>query len=149
MAGKSARASERRERSAPSRASTYAAPMSSLGRHTRGTLRSDSRQVQPGDAFLAWPGAATDGRLYLKSALQQGAAACLLAEEGAEPWQALSDADQAEHKLARLACMADLKAQTTVQRPAVLLVHSDYTVNSGPQRVRDILRRDLDEVMRG
>jgi hypothetical protein len=34
---------------------------------------------------------------------------------------------------------ADLKAQTTVQRPAVLLVHSDYTVASGPQRVRDLL----------
>ena len=34
---------------------------------------------------------------------------------------------------------ADLAAQTTVQRPAVLLVHSDYTVASGPQRVRDIL----------
>ena len=34
---------------------------------------------------------------------------------------------------------ADLNAQTTVQRPAVLLVHSDYTVNSGPQRVHDIV----------
>ena len=37
---------------------------------------------------------------------------------------------------------ADLKAQTTVQRPAVLLVHSDYTVKSGPQRVHDIVRDD-------
>ncbi len=34
---------------------------------------------------------------------------------------------------------ADLKAQTTAQRPAVLLVHSDYTVASGPQRVHDIV----------
>jgi len=34
---------------------------------------------------------------------------------------------------------ADLNVQTTVKRPAVLLVHSDYTVSSGPQRVRDIL----------
>lgn len=33
---------------------------------------------------------------------------------------------------------ADLKVQTTVQRPAVLLVHSDYTPKSGPQRVRDL-----------
>ena len=83
-----------------------------LRQRVTGELRTDSRLVRSGDAFIAWPGAATDGRLYLKSALQQGAAACLLAEEGAEPWQALSDADQAEHKLARLACMADLKAQT-------------------------------------
>ena len=34
---------------------------------------------------------------------------------------------------------ADLKAQTEVQRPAVLLVHSDYTVSSGPQRVREVM----------
>ena len=34
---------------------------------------------------------------------------------------------------------ADLAAQTTVQRPAVMLVHSDYTVASGPQRVHDVL----------
>ncbi len=37
---------------------------------------------------------------------------------------------------------ADLKVQTTVHRPAVMLVHSDYTVASGPQRVHDILPAD-------
>ena len=42
---------------------------------------------------------------------------------------------------------ADLKAQTTVQRPAVLLVHSDYTVASGPQRVRDIVPEDADALL--
>ena len=42
---------------------------------------------------------------------------------------------------------ADLKAQTTVQRPAVLLVHSDYTVASGPQRVRDILPDEADALL--
>jgi hypothetical protein len=42
---------------------------------------------------------------------------------------------------------ADLKAQTTVQRPAVMLVHSDYTVKSGPQRVRDIVPDDADELL--
>jgi hypothetical protein len=42
---------------------------------------------------------------------------------------------------------ADLKAQTTVQRPAVLLVHSDYTVASGPQRVRDIVPDDADDLL--
>ncbi len=83
-----------------------------LRQRVTGELRTDSRLVQPGDAFIAWPGAATDGRLYLKAALQQGAAACLLAEEGAQPWQALSEADLAEHKKERLACMAELKART-------------------------------------
>jgi hypothetical protein len=43
---------------------------------------------------------------------------------------------------------ADLKAQTTVQRPAVLLVHSDYTVASGPQRVRDIVPEDAEDLLK-
>jgi hypothetical protein len=42
---------------------------------------------------------------------------------------------------------ADLKVQTTVQRPAVLLVHSDYTVASGPQRVRDIVPADAESLL--
>ena len=42
---------------------------------------------------------------------------------------------------------ADLKQQTTVQRPAVLLVHSDYTVASGPQRVHDIVPADADRLL--
>jgi hypothetical protein len=42
---------------------------------------------------------------------------------------------------------ADLKQQTTVQRPAVLLVHSDYTVASGPQRVRDLLPEEADDLL--
>ena len=42
---------------------------------------------------------------------------------------------------------ADLKVQTEVKRPAVLLVHSDYTVASGPQRVRDILPEEADGLL--
>lgn len=42
---------------------------------------------------------------------------------------------------------ADLSAQTTVSRPAVLLVHSDYTVASGPQRVRDIVPDDAEDLL--
>jgi UDP-N-acetylmuramoyl-L-alanyl-D-glutamate--2,6-diaminopimelate ligase len=49
-----------------------------------GTLRADSRQVQAGDGFLAWPGAATDARRFVSAALQAGAAACLLERDGAE-----------------------------------------------------------------
>ena len=30
-----------------------------------GTLRTDSRQIMPGDAFIAWPGYARDGREYV------------------------------------------------------------------------------------
>ena len=70
-----------------------------------GELRTDSRQVQAGDAFIAWPGTATDGRRYLAQALARGAAACLMEQEGSTPWQDLEPAD-------RLASLAQLKAQT-------------------------------------
>ncbi len=42
---------------------------------------------------------------------------------------------------------ADLKVQTTTSRPAVLLVHSDYTVASGPKRVRDLLPEEADDLL--
>lgn len=42
---------------------------------------------------------------------------------------------------------ADLKVQTDSQRPAVLLVHSDYTVLSGPQRVRDVMKERAEPLL--
>lgn len=38
----------------------------------------DSRKVQPGDVFLAFPGSTADGRLFIKEALSKGAIACLI-----------------------------------------------------------------------
>ncbi len=52
--------------------------------HVTGTLRTDSRAVQPGDAFIAWPGAAVDGRSFVNAALQAGAAVCLVEAQGAD-----------------------------------------------------------------
>ena len=49
-----------------------------LRAHVTGTLQTDSRQVMPGDGFIAWPGAATDGRSHVQDALVRGAAACLV-----------------------------------------------------------------------
>jgi len=49
-----------------------------------GVLRSDSRRVGPGDGFIAWPGAATDGRRHVPSALKLGAVACLVEQAGVE-----------------------------------------------------------------
>ena len=54
-----------------------------LQQHVTGTLRTDSRAVQPGDAFIAWPGAAVDGRSFVPAALQAGAAVCLVEADGA------------------------------------------------------------------
>ncbi len=49
-----------------------------------GRLHSDSRQVGAGDGFIAWPGAATDGRRFVPTALAQGAVACLVEQEGVD-----------------------------------------------------------------
>lgn len=55
-----------------------------LRSRVRASLRTDSRQVRAADGFIAWPGAAKDGRAYVGAALQQGAAACLVEHEGAD-----------------------------------------------------------------
>ena len=49
-----------------------------------GTLRTDSRNLQPGDGFLAWPGAAVDARAHVAAALAAGAAACLVEQDGVD-----------------------------------------------------------------
>ena len=69
------------------------------------TLRTDSRLVQPGDAFIAWPGYATDGRRFVASALAAGAAACLVEADGLAAFD-LAPAD------GRIAALAGLKAAT-------------------------------------
>jgi len=48
----------------------------------RGDLSADSRRIKKGDGFVAWPGYAVDGRVFVQSALEQGANACLVEEEG-------------------------------------------------------------------
>ncbi|RYX89461.1 MAG: hypothetical protein EOO28_32755, partial [Comamonadaceae bacterium] len=74
-----------------------------LRAHVTGTLQSDSRKVGRGDGFIAWPGAATDGRRYVPSALAQGAGACLIELDGAESWSFTDPA---------IAAYAQLKAAT-------------------------------------
>ena len=49
-------------------------------------LTSDSRQVGPGDVFLAYPGDSADGRNYIASAVQRGAAAVVYDEADGYAW---------------------------------------------------------------
>ncbi|MBP5991971.1 MAG: UDP-N-acetylmuramoyl-L-alanyl-D-glutamate--2,6-diaminopimelate ligase [Piscinibacter sp.] len=67
-------------------------------------LATDSRRVQPGDAFIAWPGYALDGRQYVKAALAAGASACLVEAEGASGFDFGADAP--------VAALTGLKART-------------------------------------
>ncbi len=76
-----------------------------LRERVTGVLRTDSRQVQPGDGFIAWPGAATDGRAFMASAFARGASVCLMQAEGSQAWQDLAPAQQ-------LAALPGLKALT-------------------------------------
>jgi UDP-N-acetylmuramoyl-L-alanyl-D-glutamate--2,6-diaminopimelate ligase len=55
-----------------------------LAGRVRGALHGDSRKVRTGDGFVAWPGAATDGRQHVTSALASGATACLVEAEGVD-----------------------------------------------------------------
>jgi UDP-N-acetylmuramoyl-L-alanyl-D-glutamate--2,6-diaminopimelate ligase len=57
-----------------------------LRQRVTGTLRSDSRQLAPGDGFIAWPGAAVDARQFVAGVLQRGAAACLVESDGLAPF---------------------------------------------------------------
>ena len=58
----------------------------------RGSLQVDSRAIQPGDGFIAWPGAAVDGRQFVQAALAQGAVACLVEHQGSEAFGFANDA---------------------------------------------------------
>ena len=68
-----------------------------------GTLRTDSRAVQPGDAFIAWPGYANDGRRFVESALAAGAATVLVEQDGVDAF-GFEDA--------RIATLKSMKAAT-------------------------------------
>lgn len=70
-----------------------------------GQLRTDSRQVQPGDAFIAWPGASTDGRAHVPDALARGAVACLVEQQGLEAFDLAG---------AQIAALSGLKAATGI-----------------------------------
>ena len=64
-------------------------------------LVSDSRDLQAGDAFVAWPGSGRDGREYVADSLRAGASACLIESDGAERWTLPED---------RVAAVVGLKA---------------------------------------
>ena len=75
-----------------------------LHQRVAGTLQCDSRKLAVGDGFVAWPGAAVDGRQFVLDALRAGAGACLVEQEGVAAF-ALDDD--------RIASYAGLKEATS------------------------------------
>src|SRR5690606_33369390 len=53
-----------------------------LHERVTGDLLCDSRQLRAGDGFIAWPGAATDGRRFVTAALAAGAAVAVVEQAG-------------------------------------------------------------------
>ena len=73
-----------------------------LRERVTGRVLCDSRLLLKGDGFVAWPGAATDGRKFVRDALNAGALAAVVEREGVEAF------DCADH---RVLMVRDLKAQ--------------------------------------
>ena len=74
-----------------------------LRRLGAGRWVSDSREVQPGDVFVAWPGAAHDARQHVPAALAAGAVAALVEAQGLEAFEC--------HRDARVQAWTGLKAE--------------------------------------
>jgi UDP-N-acetylmuramyl-tripeptide synthetase len=71
-----------------------------LQQRVTGTLHTDSRSVQAGDGFVAWPGVARDARHHVGAALAAGARAALVDAGGVDAF-GFTDA--------RIAALADLQ----------------------------------------
>ena len=75
-------------------------------------LQTDSRHVQPHEAFIAWPGAAHDARKYVLQALEQGAAACLVEAHGVEAFDFMRTDALTPEQARRLALYQGLRQDT-------------------------------------
>lgn len=97
-----------------------------------GTLRTDSRLVTQGDAFIAWPGAAVDGRSFLADARQRGACACLVEAVGARHFDLAGEdvATLAGLKLATGDIAADWFAHPSSALPVVAFTGTNGKTSS-------------------
>ena len=92
------------------------------------SLRADTRQLQAGDGFIAWPGAAVDGRQFVEQALQRGASACLIEAAGAE---AFSLPEGRVARYAGLKVDAGAIAAAFYQQPSAQLAVVGFTGTNG------------------
>ena len=74
-------------------------------------LQTDSRRLEAGDLFVAWPGAAHDARVHVLAALEHGAAASLVEADGMDAFDFARPA-AADVAAGRVAAYAGLKSAT-------------------------------------
>jgi UDP-N-acetylmuramoyl-L-alanyl-D-glutamate--2,6-diaminopimelate ligase len=92
----------------------------------------DSRRIQPGDVFIAWPGAASDGRQYIEDALSRGAAAVLY--ENGDGFR-FSEAGRPAFAIEGLQAMAGILADEFYGRPSEKLWLAGVTGTNGKTTV--------------
>jgi len=95
-------------------------------------LTADSRRVQPGDVFVAFPGAHVDGREFIAQAVQRGAAG-VIAEGGATARVGAGDTPIAE--VAGLGALSGEIAHLVYGRPSEKLWLAGITGTNGKTSV--------------
>ncbi|MYG91199.1 MAG: UDP-N-acetylmuramoyl-L-alanyl-D-glutamate--2,6-diaminopimelate ligase, partial [Chloroflexi bacterium] len=81
-------------------------------------VRQDSRQLNPGDLFVAIPGFTVDGHRYLESAIANGAAALVVQDDRRQFWQPIADA----HPQLTVVSVDDTRAAL----PEIAAAYHDY-----------------------
>lgn len=106
-------------------------------------LRADSRSVQPGELFAAWPGAASDGRRFLAAAAERGAAALLWESgDGFDP----GPLPVPSIPVAGLRALAGPLAHEIYGCPSEILWLAGVTGTNGKTTVSQMLARALQEL---
>ncbi|MBI5901198.1 MAG: UDP-N-acetylmuramoyl-L-alanyl-D-glutamate--2,6-diaminopimelate ligase [Rhodocyclales bacterium] len=108
-------------------------------------LTADSRRVQPGDVFVAFPGAHADGRDFIAQAMQRGAAA-VIAEAGAKAKVGAGDAPTIE--VAGLGPMSGEIAHLVYGRPSEKLWLAGITGTNGKTSVSQWIAQAMDALGR-
>ncbi|MBP6637386.1 MAG: UDP-N-acetylmuramoyl-L-alanyl-D-glutamate--2,6-diaminopimelate ligase [Sulfuritalea sp.] len=104
-------------------------------------LTADSRRVQPGDVFVAFPGAHADGRDFIAQAVQRGAAA-VIAEAGTKARVGAGDAPIIE--VARLSSLCGEIAHLVYGRPSEKLWLAGVTGTNGKTSVSQWIAQAMD-----
>ncbi len=106
-------------------------------------LAADSRRVQPGDVFVAFPGAQADGRDFIAQALAKGAAA-VIAEAGGSATAAAGAAPVIEVK--GLAALSGDMAHLVYGRPSEQLWLAGITGTNGKTSVSHWIARAMNSL---
>ena len=106
-------------------------------------LTADSRRVQPGDVFVAYPGAHVDGRRFIAQAVANGAAA-VLTEAGVGRAEKVGAGDTAVIEVPDLAALSGEIAHLVYGRPSEHLWIAGVTGTNGKTSVSQWIAQAMD-----